>query len=147
MKVWFVGIWVALVALGAAYGVAVFMPPPSSAKAAGAATTLVAQKTRVISVPMIADGSVQGFISMQFAYTVDAAVLKTLKVPPEIYLLDEAFRAVYTDETLDFRHLEKYDLKKLTIHLIQSTNAHLGVPLVKEILIDNFTYVDKDQKD
>ncbi len=147
MKVWFVGIWVTLVALGAAYGVAIFMPPPGSAKAAGAATALLAQKTRVISVPMIADGSVQGFVSMQFAYTVDAAVLRTLKVPPEIYLLDEAFRAVYTDETLDFRHLEKYDIKKLTSHLIESTNAHLGVPLVKEILIDNFTYVDKDRKD
>lgn len=146
MKVWFVGLWVALVALGAAYAAALMAPVPGAAKAS-AAVVLQAQKTRVISVPMIADGSVQGFVSMQFAYTVDAEVLKTLKVPPEIYLLDEAFRAVYTDDTLDFRHLEKYDIKKLTGHLIEATNTHLGVPLVKEILIDNFTYVDKDQKD
>ncbi|MBE7201484.1 MAG: hypothetical protein INR70_27280 [Parafilimonas terrae] len=134
-------------ALGAAYAVAIMTPPPGSAKAGTPPVSLLAQRTRVMSVPMISDGSVRGFVTAQFAYTVDADVLKTLKVPPEIYLLDEAFRSIYTDEALDFRHLERYDVKKLTTHLVESTNAHLGVPLVKEILIDNFTYVDKDQKE
>ena len=39
---------------------------------------------------------------------------------------------------------EKYDLKKLTSHLVESTNAHLGVPMIKDVLIENFEYIDKD---
>lgn len=146
MKLVFTGLWVVLVALGAAYGMALWMPDPSAAKV-DPPVVLQASKTRVISVPMIADGTSQGFITMQFNYTVDADKLKAVKVPPEIYLIDEAFRTVYTDPTLDFLHLEKYDVNKLIAHLLQSTNERLGVPLIKEILVDNFAFIPKDAKE
>ncbi len=145
MKVILVGLWVAVVALGAAYGVAMALPPPGAAKA-DAPVKLEAQKTRVISVPMIADGTPQGFVTMQFAYTVDADLLKSVKVPPEIYLIDNVFRTVYSDPTLDFRHLEQYDVNKLIARVTQATNERLGVPLVKDILIDSFAFVPKDPK-
>ena len=144
MKVFLVGLWVVVVALGATYGAALYLPPtPARAKAAVGAA-LQYEKTRVVNVPMIANGVVQGFVAVQFAFTLDGATLKTLKVPPEIYLLDEAFRTIYTDEHLDFHHLERYDLAKLTSHLVESTNAHLGAPLIKDVLIENFSYIDKD---
>lgn len=145
MKVVLVGLWVIIVALGATYGAAVYLPvQTSSAKAAAVPSGLQYDKTRVLNIPMIADGVVQGFVAVQFAFTLDGATLKSLKVPPEIYLLDEAFRTIYTDERLDFHHLEKYDLAKLTSHLVEATNAHLGAPLIKEVLIENFSYIDKD---
>ena len=142
MKLFAVGLWVVLVALGCTYAAAVYLPPPGSH--APAPVQLQVQKTRVINVPIIVDGGVQGFMSMQFAYTIDANTLKSLQVPPEVYLLDEAFRAVYTDNTLDIRHVEKYDLGQLTHQLVETTNAHLGAPLIKDVLIENFSYVGKD---
>lgn len=144
MKVFLIGVWVVLVALGSVYGAAIYLPAHFEAAKASEPASLQYAKTRVIHVPMIADGVVQGFIAMQLAFTIDGATLRSLKVPPEIYLLDEAFRTIYTDEHLDFRHLEKYDLTKFTTHLVESTNAHLGAPLVKEVLIENFSYIDKD---
>ena len=144
MKLLVVGLWVVLVALGCAYGAAIYFPGGASAKATPAPVALQVQKTRVINVPIIVAGAVQGFMSMQFAFTVDGTALKSLPVPPEIYLLDEAFRTIYTDDHLDVHHVEKYDLAKLTAHLVESTNAHLGAPLIKEVLIDNFNYVNKD---
>lgn len=144
MKVFLVGLWLVVVALGATYGAALYLPADSGAAKAAVASSLQYEKTRVVNVPMIANGVVQGFVAVQFAFTLDGATLKTLKVPPEIYLLDEAFRTIYTDERLDFHHLEKYDLAKLTSHLVESTNAHLGAPLIKDVLIENFSYIDKD---
>ncbi len=146
MKVFFIGFWVVLVALGAAYGMAISMPQPGAAKNE-AAVVLQAEKTRIISVPMIADGSPQGFVTMQFSYTENAELLKSVKVPAEIYLVDDAFRTIYSDPDLDFRHLEKFDVNKFLAHLVQATNAHLGVPLIKEILIDNFAFIPKDAKE
>lgn len=144
MKLLFVGLWVTLVALGTAYGVAVLAPSAGGAADKPAAVSLQSQKTRVINVPMVVDGAVQGFVAMQFVFTADAASLKTLPVTPEVYLLDEAFRTLYSDPGLDPRHVEKYDLRRLTTHLVQSTNDRLGAPLVKDVLIENFSYIDKD---
>jgi hypothetical protein len=143
VKLLLMGIWVTLVALGSAYGAAIYMPGLLAPKPAPP-PALQMEKTRVLNVPLIAGGVVQGFIAMQFGYTIDGATLKTLHVPPEAYLLDEAFRTVYTDSTLDFHNLAKYDLTKLTGHLVESTNAHLGAPLIKDVLIEQFSYIAKE---
>ena len=101
------------------------------------------QTTRAISVPMIKDGSVQGYVVAQFVYTIDAATLKRLSVPPEVFLLDEAFRTIYSDTSLDFQHLEKYDINKLTRNLIQQVNTKLKGDLIKDVLVDEFNYISK----
>ena len=144
MKVFLVGLWVTLVALGTAYGVAVYMPSSTGQTAPAATVVLQSQKTRVLNVPIVTDGQVRGFMAVQFVFTTDANLAKTLQVPPEVYLLDEAFRTIYADSTIYLNHDEKFDLKKLTSHLVESTNAHLGVPMIKDVLIDNFEYIDKD---
>ena len=144
MKVILVGLWVTLVALGTAYGVAVYMPASTGQAKAAASLVLQSQKTRVINVPMLSDGQVRGFMAVQFVFTTDASLAKTLQVSPEVYLLDEAFRTIYADSATYLNHDEKYDLQKLTSHLVESTNAHLGVPMIKDVLIENFEYIDKD---
>lgn len=142
MKVVLIGIWVVAVALGATWGGAVYWP--SRIKVAVADPSLILHdKTRVLNVPMVADGAVQGFLAMQFEYTADATVLKKLQVPPEIYLLDEAFRTVYADPSLDFENLKKYDVGSLTAHLVEATNARLGAAAIKDVLIADFSYVPK----
>ncbi|MFI5010902.1 MAG: hypothetical protein ACHQAY_01000 [Hyphomicrobiales bacterium] len=102
------------------------------------------KKIKPINVPMIADGAVQGYIVVQFVLTTSAAASKKLSVPPEVFLQDEAFRAIYSDATLDFRHLEKYDITKLTKTLVQRVNERLDTDVVKDILVQEFNYVSKD---
>lgn len=146
MKLLVAGLWVTLVALGAAYGAALYLPGAGGATGATAAAPVVlqSQTTRVINVPVVVDGALRGFVAAQFVLTEDSALLKTLQVPPDVYLLDEAFRTIYSDTDLDPNHVEKYDLQKLTAHLVKSTNERLGAPLIKDVLIENFSYIDKD---
>lgn len=147
MKLLLTGLWVTLVALGTAYGVAVYLPGQGAGgapKPAVAPVVLQSQKTRVINVPVVIGGAVRGFVAAQFVFTADGALLKTLPVAPEVYMLDEAFHTLYADTSLDPDHVEKYDLRKLTAHLVETTNERLGAPLVKDVLIENFSYIDKD---
>lgn len=144
MKLLLVGLWVTLVALGAAYGVSRYASEPGAQTASASAVVLQSQKTRVINVPMVADGLVRGFVAVQFVFTMDANALKALPVPADVYLLDEAFRDIYSDTSLDPHHVDRYDLQKLTSRMVQNTNERLGAPLIKDVLIENFNYIDKD---
>ena len=147
MKAFVIGLWVLIVALGASYAVAFVDTPAKSTDAGAPKLNLQMEKTRVINVPMIAGGEVRGFIVAQFAYTVDAAKLKGLSVTPDVFLLDEAFRAVYTDDHLDFLHLDKYDINGLTTRLVAATNKRLGADVVHDILIQDFTFISKEEND
>ena len=147
MRAFFVGLWVLVVALGTSYAVATLAVPSRGGEAAGKAPTLQVEKTRVINVPMIAAGAIRGFIVAQFNYTVDGAKVKTLGVTPDVFLLDEAFRTIYTDDKLDFRHLEKYDINTFTKHLVEATNRRLGAEVVHEVLIQDFTFISKEENE
>ena len=145
MKTFLVGLWVLIVALGTSYAVASLDSTPKAAGEAKPVLTL--EKTRVINVPMIAGGAVRGFIVAQFGYTVEAAKAKALPIAPDAFLLDEAFRAIYTDDKLDFLHLEKYDIAGFTGRLAAATNKRLGAEIVHEVLIQDFTFISKEENE
>lgn len=144
MKIFLVGLWLTLVALGATYGGSMVGSGPTKAEAHGDAAELHHEKTRNLNVPVIVDGALQGYVGMQFTYVIDAAQSKTLAVPPEVYLLDAAFNDVYMDKSTDFNHLERMDMPAFTKRLVEQTNAHLGAPLIKDVLIESFNYTPKD---
>ena len=147
MKTFIVGLWVLIVALGTSFAVATVGGGARAPGAAAEKPALQLEKTRVINVPMIAGGAVRGFIVAQFGYTIDAAKAKALPVSPEAFLLDEAFRAIYTDDHLDFLHLDKYDINGLTGRLIVATNHRLGADLVHDVLIQDFTFISKEENE
>ena len=146
MKTFVIGLWVLVVGLGTSYAVASL---DGGAKQPGdlAKPVLQLEKTRVINVPMIANGAVRGFIVAQFGYTVEAAKAKALPVAPDAFLLDEAFRAIYTDDKLDFLHLEKYDIDGFTGRLVAAANKRLGADIVHDVLIQDFTFISKEENE
>lgn len=103
------------------------------------------RKTRVINVPIVADGALLGYVIVQFLYAIDARGAEKLNVSPDAFLMDHAFRTLYGDSRLDFRHLEKYDMTKLTHDLKGVLNDKLGEGMVSEVLIQDFSYMPKEQ--
>ena len=147
LKLILVGLWVCVVTLGASYAATWWKAGHGPAPVARVEPSLGGieyKKTKVINVPMIADGGVRGYIMAQFVFTADAGMLKGLTVQPEVFLQDEAFRALYSDDKLDFRHLEKYDITKLTKMLVEKVNQRLDMKLVKDVLVQEFNYVSRD---
>jgi hypothetical protein len=141
------GLWVCVITLASSYAATWWKAGHSSPAPVHEEVTaggIEYRKTKVINVPMIAEGDVQGYIMAQFVFTTDAGALKKLTMQPEVFIQDEAFRSLYADPKLDFRHLEKYDITALTKTLVQRVNARLEMSVVKDVLVQEFNYVSKE---
>ncbi len=65
-------------------------------------------------------------------------------IDPQPFVLDEAFRHIYTDGKVEFDHLSKYNLDDITAGIKDAVNARLGTDLIVDVLIDELNYVDRD---
>jgi hypothetical protein len=145
MRLILAGLWAASVATGTSYATSYWLARHNTVAGNDESVQgLEYKKTRSINVPMIADGAVQGYIVAQFIYTIDSKVLKALTVPPDVYILDEAFRMIYADDKLDFRKLDRVDLDRLTHDLVARVDRRLNGGAVKDILVQEFNYVAKE---
>ncbi len=98
------------------------------------------RKTHEINVPRIKDGAVKGYAVMLLSYTIDLSALKTAEMAPDSILVDEAFRYVYADDTIDFNHLDRFDLAKMSKALIRSVNARVRGEVLVDVGVEEFTF-------
>ncbi|WP_029029986.1 hypothetical protein [Salinarimonas rosea] len=103
------------------------------------------EKTRALSVPILREGRIAGYVVAQFVYTVDTEDLRRLRVPPESFILDETFQRLFADETIDFADLRAFDMRGFLAGLTQSVNARLGEEVVRELMVEEFNFVDPAQ--
>jgi hypothetical protein len=99
-----------------------------------------AHKTHEINVPRIKDGAIKGYAVMLLSYTVDLSALKTAAMAPDSILVDEAFRYVYDDDTIDFDHLDRFDLAKMSNAVARAVNARVKAEVVVDVGVQEFTY-------
>jgi hypothetical protein len=143
-KLVLVGFWACLMTLASSYAATYWKAEQSkAANAEQSSKNIEYRKTKEFTVPKISNGEIQGYIVAQLSFAVDAEVEKHVSAPPEAFLLDEAFRYIYNDDSMDFDNLRKYDLQKLTTSLKQSVNARLNANLVKDVLIQEFNYMSR----
>ncbi|MBG0808610.1 flagellar basal body-associated protein FliL [Methylosinus sp. H3A] len=144
-----IGIWACVVTLASTFGASYWKSHRSTpSEAAPHVEKLEVKKVKPITVPIISEGTLKGYISAEFAYVVEASNKSHggggAAVDTDSYVMDEAFRRLYADNSLDFRRIEKYDLNSLTKELTKSINQRLGAELVRETLVKSFTFVPKD---
>jgi hypothetical protein len=139
------GFWLVAVTLASTYaGVYLKTRPTTQAAATGHAGKQELKKIKPISVPIISGGVLKGYFSAEFSYLAEAADPHEAGLDPESFIVHEAFRLIYSNNELDFAHLEKPDLEVLTKQLTASVNARLGSNRIKETLVRNVTFVAKD---
>jgi len=107
---------------------------------AAVARATEARKTREINVPRIKDGAVKGYAVVLLSYTVDLGEMKKAEMKPDPILVDEAFRYVYSDETIDFDHLDHFDFTKMTQSLVRSVNARVKAGVLIDVGVEEFSY-------
>ena len=99
------------------------------------------RKTKEINVPKIRDGVVKGYVVAQMSYVVNAASLAKSPLSPDSFVVDEIFKYLYDDESIDFEHLDKFDLRKMTSALAANINRRIGADAISEIGIQEFTFM------
>ncbi len=139
-------VWICLVTIGSSYAAAMWAAgqQQQTAPVEEFFGGLDYVKSNTISVPIISGGAITGYVVAQFVFTVDGKILRKLSVPPELFLIDEAFRAIYAGEAPDFADLEKYDLSGLKQKIAANINERFGTRIVRDVLIEQFNYVPKE---
>ncbi|WP_083567437.1 hypothetical protein [Hyphomicrobium sp. CS1GBMeth3] len=143
MKLLLVGVWASIVTLGAAFGMLHWQKGSGGPRAGDGEAKVEEYRTKAINVPIIGAGTIQGYIVAQFVFTVDATALAKVPVNPEVYVLDEAFKTIYAGEQVNFQNMKKQDLPVLAKRLGENVNKRLGVEVVRDVLIDQLSYIPK----
>lgn len=140
-----IGLWVCVVTLAATYGGVYWKRLPSSGSSGGEhSEKLEVKKVKPITVPVISGGALKGYVSAEFSLLTAAGDKHAPALDPESFLMDEAFRLIYSDNKLDFDHLEKVDLDALTKTITARVNERMGSARIKETLVKNFAFVRKE---
>ncbi len=137
------GVWACAVTLMSCYAAVSWHSRAPSAEH-GTLAGVETVRTRMISVPVVADGAIHGYVMAQFVFTVDSKILKHLTVKPDLFLLDEAFKTIYSGDSVDFRQFKKQDLPTLSKQIGDSVNKRLGATLINDVLIQELNYIAKE---
>jgi hypothetical protein len=140
IKAVFIGLAATAAVIAAEVGTDKVLAMREARSVGGAARSTEARKTHEINVPRIKDGAIKGYAVMLLSYTVDLSALRTAAMAPDSILVDEAFRYVYNDDTIDFDHLDRFDFVKMSKALAQAVNARVKGDVVVDVGVQEFTY-------
>ncbi|NKB84390.1 hypothetical protein [Brucella grignonensis] len=146
IRIFAIGLWICAVALGSLFlAVRQNDAPSGEVQAnAGAFGGLDYVKTDVISVPIISNGSVAGYVVAQLVYTVDSNIRKKLTVPLEYFISDEIFRKFYGSYS-DTKAIEKVNFEAVRASVITDLNARFPEPVIKDLLVEQFNYISANE--
>jgi hypothetical protein len=146
IKVILLGVWLCIVALSSSYFSANFTggkKVEGTEKKSDEPIEFI--KSDMISVPVIKEGKVQGYVVAQFTFAVDTAEVAKLTFEPNPFLFDAAFRCLYENQTTDFSKLQQQDLTELVKQVIERANKKFGKPIAKDVLLNEINYVARDE--
>ena len=122
-KIILVGFWACLTTLAAGYATNYVREVIARQPVVVAATPArESRKTKEIDIPKIRDGVVKGYIVVQLSFVVDDSAEKKTPLPADPFVVDETFRYIYDDPTIDFDHLDAFDLNKMTKAVMKNVN-------------------------
>jgi hypothetical protein len=142
-----VAVWSILISFASAYAIDQWRTGQWSKAASSGSTTakLASHKLRPVTIPIISDGVVQGYVIVHAGFVADEKLTKALSVKPETYLHDEVFRTFYAADRLDLNKLSRQNLTALIGEIRDSTNRRLGASVVADVLVHDINYILKDE--
>jgi hypothetical protein len=141
IKLILIGAWACFATLASSYATNYFRAVVAKSSAEKSAAIIETKATKEIDIPQIRDGALKGYVVTQFVYTMNVAAEKKLPVSPDPFVVDEAFRYIFNDDSIDLVNLKKYDLQKFTSTVIKNVNQRLKADVVSDLAIQEFTFL------
>lgn len=145
IKLVIIGLWVCAAALGSSYAAANWASGASSVEEEPYLEGLEYRKLELLTIPMVGNGTIQGYVVAKLVYTADAAVLREMSVEPDPFVVDEAFREIYTNGQVEFGKLSKYNLPEMALAIKNNANERLNYEVVQDILLEGLNYIDREE--
>lgn len=136
-----IGLWVCAVTIAGGYAGTKWLPEEKHSDAAEGLgkTTLI--KLRQMSVPVVIDSKVSGYIVCQFSILALADVLKTLAVKPDGFIFDAVFKGIYTGSSFDITKINKDSWPDLANSIKSAVNERYGREILRDVVLEDFTFV------
>ncbi|MGL4398186.1 MAG: hypothetical protein ACRCS9_16740 [Hyphomicrobium sp.] len=137
------GIWVVAVTLGAVYfgstwGIV------TTEDAGPKANPVEYLKLKPITVPVVGGPGIEGYLLAVIGCNIDRSKLTDPATLLDPVLQDEAFRVLYGVDALKYKKPRKSDLAEISKALIDQLNKRLGAEVIKEILIEELSFIPKE---
>jgi len=135
------GVWVCLATLGGIYGAQFLVPANDSDPKAVNVSGITYSKILPITVPVLRDGNVAGYVVAQFVYGIRDTGDKHIAERVEPHFIDSVFRTLYNQER---DGIQRSELEHLKQQVLDRVNKSLGQEIVEEALIDQINYVSSE---
>jgi len=142
MRIFLVGLWAVIVTLGTGFTVAQMRIASPEETATPRLEGLRYTSLPTISVPVVEDGRLSGYVVLRLVYTADSAVLRGLAAEPDAFITDEIFRRLYGSSQTVFGRLVRLDLEALAEEARLVVNERMGDEVIQDLLVDGLNYID-----
>lgn len=142
---YFIGLLTCFTAFFATYGGFYYRTRPTPLAPEAYAHQDKTRELKTITVPIIRDGLIRGYISADFSIIGPETSPHPQNPEIDSYALDEAYRIIYTEADINFENIRKTDLNRLTSNIKIRVNARLHREALQDVLIRSFHYVSRDQ--
>ena len=138
------GLVVVLATLGGSYA-AMKLPQGSSPSADHSASEEVAvTKIDPVSVPVVRDGKIQGYVIGRFAFSTGVGEIRKNKDALVLYINESIFRSVYEEEGIDFSTLKIVQVEALIRRIVEKANARIGRATIREVFVESLNFLPHD---
>ena len=136
------GLVVVLSTLGGSYAA---MNSPKATSASGAKDQAAEAVTIVnleqVSVPVVRDGKIQGYVLGRIAFSTYASEAAKNKDALILYVNEAIFRSIYEEETLDFSSLKPIGVEELVGRVVEKANARIGRTAIVQVFVENMNFL------
>lgn len=148
-----VGFWICLVTLVSTWAGATYLAGGDTEQNAeeakgghgGHMAKLQEVRPRPVSVPVIANGAIQGYVMASTVFTIKKEMSDQLAIKPDAFIVDEVFRTFYDSEPIDFKNLKKTQVAEIAKRIKDKVNKRFGGDFVEDVLFEDLNYVPMDK--
>ena len=138
-----IGAWACLMALGSSYAAAWWAAGAPRKAEETYLAGLEYRRLPTLTVPMVIDGKVTGYVMAKLVITADAAQLRKLPMEPQVFAVNAAFTEIYVNGRVESGKVSKYNLPDMLARIRSSTNEYLKGEVIREVLVESLNYIDR----
>lgn len=141
VKLIIVGVWGALISVITFVALSQSQIFADGSGLEATAPKIVSISTGIMRVPIMADQMPSGYVLLDLDVEYDRQPLADMAGKFQSIAIDEAFRAVYENMSIDYKNAKKTDLSGLLKIIGERLNKRLSSGAVKELRIKEFMFV------
>ncbi len=144
VKTLLLGIWVSAILSGSVYYFALNNFEKPAGKSEGYFGGLDYVKLEPITVAIIDERQIKGYIIFEAVYTIKQSEKDKLSVPIDYLFRDLVIGSIHGNPDIDIYRMEKFDLEAFQDLILQNINKKLRKKTIYDVLVQRIDFISKD---